>query len=442
MRLVNEQPRPRCLVQGTFERTTLEGLAEVFPTIRYVSSLSEVRQEEWDILVTADGLESVADHLFVVAVGDVSLDRSDAEPRDSLVRQRHYRWGRQARPITVATEFAIPPAADGYARLIESDLLPIVLKEPDHSCIVAWHHSEGLSGFASGEVTRVKGIEPLLLTADGVVLAGWFERVGAKSQCLSLPSGAAIVPWVRAAIAEWHRVAPDRFPALPDWTEDPAWQTPDEVEAAAALRAVDEEELRRSEEARQRHLSAMERISQAQAMADNGPRRLLTGSGQLLVEAARAVLADLGFSVQDMDAVWPEGDFREDLRVTDVSRPGWIAIVEVKGYSRSRWKVEDIIKLTGRFAPRYLADEGKMPESQWYVVNQAFRDDPSTRKPLFDNSPGDLAAFSEVGGLAVDTAELFRAWRAVRSDQCPAQLVRDALAKSSGRFVFGAPAQG
>jgi hypothetical protein len=51
--LINQSPRPRLLVRGFFEQPdVVQGLLAEAPTSRQIESLGEVRQAEWDILVT------------------------------------------------------------------------------------------------------------------------------------------------------------------------------------------------------------------------------------------------------------------------------------------------------------------------------------------------------------------------------------------------------
>ncbi len=440
MRVFNEQPRPRCLLLGTLDDGAITDLRSVFPTLRKISDLGEVRQAEWDVLVTGEGFTDLDPHLFVVAFGEGSLGAGTADAIGSIQRRRHHFWGTQGRPISVATHFASPAGTPArYARLVESDLLPRAIAETDHSCIVMQPQPSAQLPFPLHEQLTVPGLTPLLSTADGIVLAGWFTRPRGEAVCLSLPENALVVPWVTAAVSEWHAVDRVRFPASPDWTSSTAWLTPSEQEAEAELAALGNEERAVLADIGRRRIVAAEHRAAAESEAISGPRRLLTSTGASLVEAVLAALEDLGFAVKDMDQVWPEGDFREDLRVSDPGSPGGVIIAEVKGYSKSRGKAEDLIKLSGRFAPRFQMDEGAMPVAQWYIVNQAFADDPGTRKPLFDNSPGDLDAFGSVGGLAIDSADLFRLWTDVVRGEVKPEDARRLLLTSTGRLVLPPP---
>jgi hypothetical protein len=129
----------------------------------------------------------------------------------------------------VADEFLRYPDLPDRVRLLTREVLePIVMTRRRHNYFI----------FAG---TERPGLRPFLATADGHVLAGRYKRRSGAEVWLLPDDVPDIVPWVRAAIAEWHHLAPDRFPGLPDWSHESSWQTQTERGRVAALATLDAE---------------------------------------------------------------------------------------------------------------------------------------------------------------------------------------------------------
>ena len=239
--------------------------------------------------------------------------------------------------------------------------------------------------------------------------------------------------WVEAAINHWHTLDVKRFPGTLDWSNQAwDWLTPDEIEAAKAVVEVMEEKKRIEglEEA------AMQRFNEARASARSGPFRLLTEQGTELADAVRDVLRDIGLVARDMDQEVTGRDAVEDLRVSPPDRPEWVALAEVKGYTRSLGKAEDLLNLTGRLGLRYRRAEGRDVDAYWYIVNHHFGTDPLARKAVLEGSDRDLDSFGSVGGLAIDTVDLFRLWRDVARSRLAPETARALLVGATGRFAY------
>jgi hypothetical protein len=84
-------------------------------------------------------------------------------------------------------------------------------------------------------------------------------------------------------------------------------------------------------------------LAEAQALHDGQERRLVTGQGDELVAAVKAMLERLEFKVDDRDET-KKGQKLEDLRVSDPQSP-WLALAEVKGYATSGGKPKDLAQL-------------------------------------------------------------------------------------------------
>ncbi len=142
----------------------------------------------------------------------------------------------------------------------------------------------------------------------------------------------------------------------------------------------------------------------------------------------------MGFEVTDADKDAASDDHLEDLHIKDPDRPGWIALGEVKGYSRGA-KTEGITQFL-RFNMRYTARTKQNPDANWYIVNQFLNRDPSTRQMALHGKEEDVAAFGEANGLVVDTVALFHLFARVQDGAVPPQEARKLLVQSTGRFTL------
>lgn len=290
-------------------------------------------------------------------------------------------------------------------------------------------------------MAAAKLIRPFLETRSGYPLAGSFPREGGLAECWCLPEYVKddMPVWLEAAIQEWCKVRPDTFPPSPlvAWVKRPEWQTPSEKQRAneyAAMRARHTKE-RMELQAQQRtqeeaSLADLEAIKQE---ADRNERILLSGAGDALVQITATCLSDLGFDVKRMDELRTnKADLLEDLQILDPNVPGWITLVEIRGYTGGA-KVNDLLRLQ-RFRRRYLRDTKQDADAVWYIVNQLIGQDPSTRQPILASNQADLDAFAEDGGLAIDTAELFRLWIAVRDGRIDRTQAHTILRQAVGRL--------
>jgi hypothetical protein len=185
---------------------------------------------------------------------------------------------------------------------------------------------------------------------------------------------------------------------------------------------------------REAELSA--KLAECADAAESGPRRLLTAKGDDLVEAVHEALELLGFQVENRDLVNPPSDRLEDLWVTSpLDDPNWIASVEVRGYSGGA-ALSDLLRIAGRFAPRFSATTGRPPSRSWYIVNQLIGRDPLTRPQVLAGHPNELAEFASQDGMAMDTADLFTLVRNVELGRFDRDDVRHMLAAGIGRITF------
>jgi hypothetical protein len=424
VKLVGRKPPPRVLLFGPMNDTLTEAFSELFPTVASTTTLHGVRQAEWDLLITVAGVPTdLEPHMFVVAFGSRQLG-VPAENSDFAFARS---W-LEPDNLTYSTEFVIPDGLpQPVALLTEQQLIPVITGKSNW--VIVETHGTGQSR-RHGSLTPT-ALQPFLKTPDGEILAGSFRRDGNKAECWSLPSGADPVAWVLAALEQWRGLAPDRFPGGPDWHLLPEWQTPQERELLARVAELEIRVKQTITELDQQHRDLDARLSAAREQATRRERVLVTGQGDALKGAVADCLAEIGFSVRDMDEVFPEGDRREDHRV---QTNDWTAISEVRGYKDGA-KSSDLLRL-GRFEKRYVKDEGKHPDAAWYIVNQFKDREPHSRDVALRSQPDDLAAFAEDAGLVIDTRDLLRLWLAVQSSQLPPDDARHLLTDAVGLFRF------
>ena len=235
---------------------------------------------------------------------------------------------------------------------------------------------------------------------------------------------------MRAALAEWARIAPDRFPGIPDWSDEWEWRTHLERQHAAALDALAAERQRFNDELDQRTSRIRAQLDDARSRADLYERALLTTDSDQLVHAVIEAFRELGFSVIDVDQQAAPGDKLEDLHITDSDQPGWLALAEVKGYTKG--VSTTAFQQLARFSKRYLQRTGGQPDAEWYIANQFRTRDPAVRQPILHGKDEDVRTFAADGGLVVDTVVLFRVLDLVRSGQITSADARAQMRASSG----------
>lgn len=424
-------PSPRALLWGwDDDPDTLERLQKLFPTWAVISDLDQVRQAEYDVVI-ANGVSTarVTTELFVVAFDGGNFGACHVVVPGWSWAEGHASV-RRSMP-TIAREFVIPGGLpDNLRQLVRLQLLPWAESQDQNASL-------DVIGIGTQHGLDVIAFRPFLATTEPRMLAGSFRRAADRAECWAFPfSVSDPVPWVAAALAEWQEVDPERFPVSPGWEHGAAWTTAAEDRA---LQAVEEARFRHEhllQEAEKAIGEAEAALAEARAEGDAGRRRLLVAQGGDLVAAVVQALELLGFEVQDMDELWPTGDKREDLRVRDPGRSGWEAIVEVRGYTKGA-QLNDLMRISARFAPRYSQDEGRFPHGAWYVVNHFITQEPTNRPGVLASNAAEVAEFANgmAPGLVINTVDLFKLCQDVERGAVTATDARRALVGSTGLFV-------
>ena len=420
-----ERPRPRALFLHV-EDPVAQELEAILPTSQRINGLHEVRQTEWDLLITSSQIGRASAHLYVIGFGSTELGRPCV---DSSMSKTNSTVGFVA--STIATELVVPDnLPKEIEQLVKSDILKTASSSQSHGILMEGYGSLQSHRFPIRPNTF---IQPFLATRSGEALAGSFRRKGDEAECWALPADSDWVAWVKLAIDVWGATDPGRFLIVRDWTRSARWQTPREAEAAMALQSLAGERTEVEAKLREQEGAAAEALRAAQECSDLDERALLTEQGDPLVAAVARALEGLGFNVRNMDLELPEGDRREDLRVTDPDVADWEAICEVRGYGRGSAAVSDLMRLQ-RFAERYAQDEGRPPSACWYVVNQQVTRDPASRpSTILSSNPGELDFFAtEYEGLVLDTVVLFDVWIAAQNGAKEPTYLRQLLRGSRG----------
>lgn len=426
--VVDRQASPRGLIHG-FDEEVAAKLAELVPSAVILAGAqrtSAVRQEEFDVVFAGAGLDAFAFHLYAVGFGAAgSCGRAVSPQMPQYVNNNVGFAG-----FTVAREFLIPDDLPEEVRpLVTTDLLPLVRSRPRNHYLAERTNNHVV-------VDAPQYVSPFLSTTEPRHLAGRFARPGNKSEVWALPEGADVVAWARAALLYWRTVDPERFPQGPDWRGATEWATPAERAIVAAIEAG-QHALQEGIARQEADLASLRlRLVAARDAADLAERRLLTAQDEELVEAVGNSLHALGFTVTKMDEILPAGDKREDLRIMQPDVQNWECIAEVRGYGRGA-QLNDLLRIQGRFAPRYAAEKGgQLPSRRWYIVNAFLNRDPAMRDLPLQSNPAEVAQFADDDGLILDTRDLLRLHLAVMAGVVTPEDARRQLSTATGRFTY------
>lgn len=427
MTVFHVQPRPRALLEDLPDDIA-EQIEPLFPTSRRVTVGEQVHEDEWDVVVTCALSLERSTHLHVVGFGVQRLRRHCTigdGPAPS------FRARLQLRRETLATELVVPPGLEPpLAALVKSDLVPHLTDFAAKPVWVMVDLSPGGASIGSDRPHLDGHCEALLLAGDGSALAVRTRHAQPDGECggvvYAIPYEVVNrAAWVSQALSDFHSVDPDRVPSRGAWWNTELWATPEQARAREEVAGVEREREAALALLDQRKQDADLAVTQADRIAAEGVARLLTDDGEGLVEAVADTLRSWGFDAEDMDAVHPAGDRREDLRLRDPENPSWECLVEIKGYQAGA-RVNDLARVL-RWETRYAADHrGRLPAALWHVVNHFRTTDPSARPKAIPNDD-DLGNLYAAGGVLLDTRDLFRAWCRVQSGDLTLEAVRGSL---------------
>jgi hypothetical protein len=428
-RVVGRKPSPRALVYGFEGRDEVaDAVAGLFPTARRIGSADEVRQDEYDVVVTDLSLAQFDDRLFAICFGSTNVGRYSIAVEGYVHTNRLEFQG-----TSIASEFIVPAdLPPELLELVERQLVPLARSRDTNRILTLTTQLGPLTPVEEGQ--RYTKVHPILQTTEPELLAARILRPNGTS-VWALPRGVTDeVAWVRTALSVWHRTNSEIFPTDPGWRDSPEWMTDEELSAMAARDSIVQERTAAVTLFQERLTDAEAELAAAHERAAAGPGLLLTGSGNALVGAVQEALEVLGFEVTNQDEINPPSDRLEDLRIKSPSDdPDWIALAEVRGYAKGAAQ-GDLLRLSARFAKRFIQEVGRDASALWYVVNQFAGTDPSSRPPPLDTNPGEVAAFQEEAGVVIATTSLFDLRKNVESGEVSPEDARRLMMEARGRW--------
>lgn len=419
MTVYNSQPRPRVLIEA-FTPVLAQELASLVPTAHIVEEGEEVHEAEYDLLVTcASNAGRRSDHMHVLSFGALYLDtwRRASGAGGFVLPERSNR--------TLASEVHIPPSVDTEARaLLEQTVIANI--PPGEK--FTWTRLGPRESTALLELGKERYPYALL-----------WSRTPEEGSSISLvlpPETADHRAWLVWFLRLLNTTDEGTFPGDPDWTLSPAWSTAQTLTTYDELTKLHEERSQLLAELELKERAAVSKLEDDRAADKVGYQRLLTADGDELETAVQDVLTKFGFTVQNMDGHHDQVTKAklEDLRVGDPEDPDWVALVEIKGYTKGA-KTNDVNQILGRPMRSYILETGREPSKVWHIVNHERTVDPSTRK---DAIPGDLdlEALTEASGALIETRQLFLALRDVQSGKLGATDVKVSLKNALTRWDY------
>lgn len=400
------------------------------PTAHIVHEGAEVPETEYDLLVTcADDAGMRSPHMHVLSFGARELD--PLPPPENLHMLGPTYPLRTNR--TLATEVSIPATVVPEDRaLLERTVVANI--PPGEK--FTWTHLGG------GKVVAL-----IELGTERLPYAFLWARTpqdGAATSLVLPPETTDHRAWLAWFLRRLHKTDPDTFPGDPDWTTAREWSTSRTLSLEDELSALHKERAQLLAQLEVKERAAVSQLEDARAADKVGYQRLLTADGDELESAVQDVLAEFGFSAQNMDGHHDQVTKAklEDLRVSDPEDPEWIALVEIKGYTKGA-KTNDVNQILGRPMRAYILETGREPSAVWHIVNPERAVDPSTRNDAVPNNL-DLEGLTDAGGALIETRQLFLALRDVQSGKAEAAAIRHSLKNARTRWDYrkvAAPAE-
>lgn len=443
MNIGSTRARPRLALVGDFDHTVLSRLKQLFPTTWEATDFShlsgQVDFREIDLAVIGinygmnvdnDGYWRFinANSAHIICFADRYLQLPGPFQKTFIANNS----------TTTTEEYLLPPISLNFHQRREQDLASV-------QNVRGWMHYylSQPKEMSSEDFIELKNqyltYAIILDKPDKKPLAVMYYREVEQSRLgvACLPSLFSQYEWIELISMEWATNDKDRFPDFGDWTKTPDWMVPEEEELTNRIYELNEQKRRTLEQIDQDIAILSQQLRDLTLTTNKGQRRLLTAQGNELVAEVEEILDRIGFEVDNVDDNLPEGSAkREDLRIRlpQVEDRNWEAIIEVRGYSRSAGRLDDLYRLGTRFTSLYQQEKGRLPDKKIYVVNGMIDiANPSQRQAPFASAPGDIQAFSEDNGLVISTIDLFKLTKLL--DQYPLAEIRRSIKEAVGRWT-------
>lgn len=344
----------------------------------------------------------------------------------------------------LSQQLGVPDDVRGtLLNLVNHSLVPVVSqleKRPQ------WGHYRPAPGYISYDASFRAGVMPLLTTHDpNVVLAFRGERTRPEDAEPRFVVALPVMPNQPARWLDWFLTflrenAPSAFPERTAWREDPAWSPPG-LRAALAARAAIEDRRRAVLDELERDAVEVEAYVDTETnKAHDSVWRLVTAQGSELEDAVVDALSAIGFDVERRDVTDADGQRPgnlEDLRLTDPSASGWVALVELKGVAKGA-PARGITQLMGRPLTAFIVEHQREPGGMYFIVNHNLATPPDDRFEQLQGDPA-LDLLADRNGALIDTRDLLRAHLAVLADSGVAEGLRASIRAGRGRWTYPAP---
>ena len=421
----NDDPRPRVLFFGVGD-DDIEAMKVLVPTARVVEWNEAVDEGEYDAVVTIEENPGrLSSHLHVLAINAQTLDMKDLGEGHSTSFGRYFE--------TQADQLEIPEGLPSdLERLIVRSIVPNLARGTEKH---TWGYHVGRFRSSTSEVNTgdLQGDCVPFLHVGPVKMPIALERRRDGHDgaiCWAIPAETTDrAEWFRLFLKRVREVDPDRFAGDAEWRTSPDWAPPRALKLVREGEALDKQREEFLAESDKQIRETEQALEASLDEANGGVLRILTSQGEPLVGAVTDVLTRFGFTVKNMDPIHVarHGTKFEDLQVRDPDDRDWVAIVEVKGFSKGV-KVNEIAKVTQRPVVQFVKDNKEAPSAVWAIVNHNMTLDPQHRGSFVGKPEVDLHSFGNVdGGACFDTREIYRLWRTVETGDTPPEEARAML---------------
>lgn len=436
-RIGGQRPRPRVALVGTFGADDVMHFLRMFPTVWRAENIwrlqGKVDVREIDLTVIAprvDGASDWPDKTHVVCFS------SDIDQLPGPIPRSYLEMSGEAE----TEEFLFPDVPLPISRRREASY-------GDLSSVRGWprlklkfelvHRGPGIPETKRTSATRIFNSGSIICERHtNSPLAVAFIREESKLGVGWLPNVTTNrATWVELLVTQWAQSDKDAFPSSGDWTESSEWLVVEEEQILSQILALERKKQQSIFEIDQQIGELSTKLALAKADANEGPRRLITAQDEELMDEVAKTLKNIGFEVTCVDQLLSEKEpKREDLRLKHLGKGSeeWNAIVEVRGYTRSGGKTDDLQRLA-RFAELYRKETGQTPDKRIYIVNSQLELLPPQRQEPLASVAEDLQIFSESDGILIWSIDLFRALKTTNTADYPALI--ESIKCAQGRWV-------
>ena len=410
-----ERPRPRVALLGNFPVDDVEAIERMFPTLYKASKLPQLENlvdvRELDVLIVGDEISEVRNWPWDCHVICFS---SDVESLPGPIENSYL----ERSGDTETEAFTFPDLALPLARRRNADLANVGGVRGWPKIELTFYSSTYQSASQEQRKAAKEIVERGVVIAEeitGEVLSACYIRPDGGLGVAWLPNPSFVRhKWVALLLQEWAGSDPDALSEFRTWEESEEWMTPSQRQIIGRIEATNQQKQAAVDEFNSRLDDLEVSLAEANRKANENERRLITAQGQDLVDEVALSFEKMGFGVDDVDAgLDPNAPKREDLRLTDPADIDWVALVEVRGYSRSSGRTRDLIRIA-RFVELYNQETGRFPDKRIYVVNGETELPPDQRSYPLMSALEDVEIFADSGGLIIWSLDLFRS---IHSDE-------------------------